>query len=219
MLKLSNYEGNPYIGVYSTANESIALLPSDSGAELAKAVEGAMDVEPVRLTMSSSHVIGSLVAMNSHGIVVTNQAESAEIRRLEEYLPVFKINDRLNAAGNNILVNDHGLVVNRNMKPKTIEDLEDFFGLECLRLRVAGMDTVGSACKVTNKGGICHPKATAVEMAELSQALKVDFTPITLNYGSAMVGSCVIANSKGAVVGNISTPIELGKLEDSLYLY
>ncbi len=219
MLTLSNYEGNPYIGVYLAANESIALLPSDSGQELVRTVAEAMDVEPLKLTMSSSHVIGSLVAMNSHGIVVTSQAESAEISLLERHLPVLRIDDRLNAAGNNILVNDHGLVVNRNLKPKTVDSLEEFFGMECVRLRVGGIDTVGSACKVTNKGGICHPKTTADERAELSRVFKVDFTPITLNYGSAMVGACVIANSKGAVVGNTSTPIELGKLEDSLYLY
>ena len=219
MLKLSNYEGNPYIGVYCVANESLALLPSDTGGELGQSVGEAMDVEPLQLTMSSSHIIGSLVAMNSHGVVVTNQAESAEVRKIEQHLPVLRLDDRLNAAGNNILVNDHGLVVNRNFKPRTIEALEDFFGLEAIRLRVAGIDTVGSACKVTNKGGICHPKTTAAEREELSKALKVEFSPITLNYGSAMVGSCVIANSKGAVVGNTSTPIELGRLEDALYLY
>ncbi|HIJ00688.1 MAG TPA: translation initiation factor IF-6, partial [Candidatus Methanomethylophilaceae archaeon] len=57
------------------------------------------------------------------------------------------------------------------------------------------------------------------EMAELSGALGVEFSPITLNYGSAMVGACVVANSKGALVGNISTTIELGHLEEALGLY
>lgn len=219
MLKLSNYGGNPYLGVYCASNESISLLPSDAGQDLASNVEEALGVEPIKLTVSSSHIIGSLVAMNSHGIVVTNQVESAEVKRMEEHLPVLRLDDRLNAAGNNILVNDHGAVVNRNFKPKTIEALEDFFGFECLRLRVAGMDTVGSVCKVTNSGGICHPKTSDAEKASLQEALKVEFSPITLNYGSAMVGSCLIANSNGAIVGNNSTPIELGRLEDALRLY
>ncbi len=219
MLKLSSYGGNPYLGVYCVSNDSLALLPSDAHQSLVEDSERSLGTEALKLTMSSSHVIGSLVAMNSNGIVVTNQAESAEVRRLEEHLPVLKLEDRLNAAGNNILVNDHGAVVNRNLRPATVEALEDFFGFECVRLRVAGMDTVGSVCKVTNKGGICHPKATEGEISKLSEALNVDFSPITLNYGSAMVGACIVANSSGALVGDNSTPIELGRLEDALHLF
>ncbi len=219
MLKLSSYGGNPYLGVYCVSNDSLALMPSDAHPSLVEDSGQALGAETVKLTMSSCHILGSLVAMNSNGIVVTNQAESAEIRKLEEHLPVLKLEDRLNAAGNNILINDHGAVVNRNFRPGTIEALEDFLGLECVRLRVAGMDTVGSVCRVTNKGGICHPKASEREVSVLSEALNVDFSPITLNYGSARVGACIVANSHGALVGETSTPIELGRLEDALHLF
>jgi len=41
----------------------------------------------------------------------------------------------------------------------------------------------------------------------------------TLNYGTPYLGACAIANSKGAVVGSSSTPIELGRIEDGLGLY
>ena len=34
-----------------------------------------------------------------------------------------------------------------------------------------------------------------------------------------MVGAGLVANSKGAVVGDETTPIEMGKIEDGLLLY
>jgi translation initiation factor 6 len=40
-----------------------------------------------------------------------------------------------------------------------------------------------------------------------------------VNHGSKYVGSGVIANSKGALVGDATTPIEMGRLEDGLVLY
>ncbi|HIJ00560.1 MAG TPA: translation initiation factor IF-6, partial [Candidatus Methanomethylophilaceae archaeon] len=160
MMKLSSYSGNPYIGVYCVANDKIALVPSDADEQMVSEFREALGVEVVRITVSSSHILGSLVAMNSEGAVVTGQIEASELEKLERHIPVIRIEDKLNAAGNNILINDKGAVVNRNLRPHTVKALENFFGFECIRLRVAGMDTVGSVCKVTNKGGICHPKAT-----------------------------------------------------------
>ena len=86
-------------------------------------------------------------------------------------------------------------------------------------MSIGGIKTVGSACLITEKGAICHPKATDEEIETLSEFFKIPFSPGTLNYGTGYVGACGIANSRGAVIGESSTPIEIGKLEDALHLY
>jgi translation initiation factor 6 len=91
--------------------------------------------------------------------------------------------------------------------------------VEARRGTVAGLETVGSACIVTSKGVICHPKTTESELKEISSLFKVPAVLATLNYGTPYLGACAVANSKGAFVGSRSTPIELGRLEDGLYLY
>jgi translation initiation factor 6 len=78
---------------------------------------------------------------------------------------------------------------------------------------------VGSAGICTGKGLVCHPNTSEDELRELSELFKVPAVLGTLNYGTPFVGACAVANSKGAFVGSRTTPIEMGRLEDGLYLF
>ncbi|MFQ5910594.1 MAG: translation initiation factor eIF-6, partial [Thermoplasmata archaeon] len=82
-----------------------------------------------------------------------------------------------------------------------------------------GLKTVGSVAVATNKGVVCHPKIRNEERKLLEDVLKVPVTIATANYGTTYVGACVVANSKGAVVGSTTTPIEIGRIEEGLVLY
>jgi len=156
--------------------------------------------------------------MNSYGAVVSNMATSAEVEYLSSFIPVYKIQDKVNASGNNLLVNDYGCVANPDLSRSTIRGLEETLQVDVVQASVAEHKTVGSTCAVTNKGVLCHPSATKDELILLKDALKVPAAIGTLNYGAPLVGACIVANTKGAVVGNKSTPIELGRVEDALDL-
>jgi translation initiation factor 6 len=84
---------------------------------------------------------------------------------------------------------------------------------------IAGQNIVGSMAAATNKGMLCHPDSTKAEFEVLHSVLKVKPAIGTLNYGSGMVGACIVANSKGGAVGFRSTPIELGRVEDALGIF
>ncbi|MDR0778036.1 MAG: translation initiation factor IF-6 [Methanomassiliicoccaceae archaeon] len=219
MMRLSRYGGNPNLGVYSVANERIAIISPDASPEYVNDVQEALGVKTILTTVAGSFVVGSLTAMNSSCAVVSGLAEEAEIEAISSEISVHLLYTRYNAAGNNILVNDFGAVVNPNIDDRTIKELEDALGMKCVRSTIAGMDTVGSACKVTNKGAICHPNTSEEEMRLISETLNVEARKTTLNHGSFLLGPCLIANSKGALVGDITTPIEMGKLEDALNLF
>jgi len=219
MMRLSRYGGNPNLGVFSVANEGLAIISPDASPEYVKDAEEALGVTSILTTVAGSFVVGSLVAMNSSCAVVSGLAEEAEIDIISSKTDVYVLHSKYNAAGNNILVNDNGAIVNPNIDQENIDALEKALGVECVRSVIAGMDTVGSACKATNKGAVCHPNTTDDEMALIGKVLKVDVKRTTLNHGSRLLGPCLIANSKGALVGDLTTPIEMGKLEDALYLF
>ena len=61
--------------------------------------------------------------------------------------------------------------------------------------------------------------ASEEEVLLIRDVLKVEALRTTVNHGCRSVGAGILANSKGAVVGDESTPIELGKIEDALVLY
>lgn len=217
-MRLSKVGGNPNIGVYSAANESLAFLSSDASEEYIRDVEYALDVETHLTTISGSFVVGSLIAMNSNGAVMSGLSESHELALVSKFMPVVLVNGRYNAAGNNVLANDNGAAVNPEMDDDTIKAIEEVLGVPCVKASVAGIGTVGAACKATNKGAVCHPDATDDEVSLLKEILGVDVKRTTLNHGSKLLGPCLLANSKGALVGDITTPIEMGRLEDALNL-
>ena len=112
MMRLSRYGGNPNIGVFAVANESLALVAANSAPEFVKDVEEALGVKAVSTTVSGSFVVGSLVAMNSNGAVVTGMIEDGELEAISSLIPCMKLSEPLNAAGNNILLNDNGAILN-----------------------------------------------------------------------------------------------------------
>ncbi|UCE91862.1 MAG: translation initiation factor IF-6 [Methanobacteriota archaeon] len=219
MLRLGDLDGNPHIGVFCAVNEDMAIIAEPVEESVVGDLREALGVEVVLTTVSGSTVIGSLVAMNSSGIVFSNLAERHEVSKVPASMRVGYMPAKINAAGNNVLVNDRGACVHPAATSGTVKMLEDVLGVEVARRPIAGIDTVGSVCIVTSKGLVCHPKTTEDELKDLSELFKVPASLATLNYGTPYLGACAVANGKGAYVGASSTPIEVGRLEDGLQLY
>ena len=219
MLRLGDLDGNPHLGVFCAVNEDIALVAEPVAEEVVSDLKEVLGVDVILTTVAGSTVVGSLVAMNSNGIVFSNLAERHEVSRIPPSLRVGYMPAKVNAAGNNILVNDNGACVHPAVTRGTADMLEDVLGVEVQKRSIAGIDTVGSVCIVTSKGLVCHPRTSEDEMKYLSELFKVPASIATLNYGTPYLGACAVANSKGAYVGASSTPIEVGRLEDGLHLY
>lgn len=107
---------------------------------------------------------------------------------MEAVLPVIRLPDEVNAAGNNILVNDRGAVVTPEASSGTVRGLSDVFGVEVVQSTIAGVSTVGSVCVCTNRGCVCASDATDEDIALLRDVLKVDVAPATVNHGAQFLG-------------------------------
>ncbi len=219
-MRLSRTCGSFNIGVSAVANESLAFTSPDADDQFLRDLEEALGVKPFRTSIAGSHVVGSLIAMNSNGAAVSGLVEAAELAVIEKVIPVRLLPDYLNAAGNNILVNDKGAIVNPETSDETVKELEELFQVEVVKASVAECNIVGSVCCCNNKGCVCTTDATDDDIEVLKEVLKVsEVQRTTVNHGSKYVGSGIVANSKGALVGDATTPIEMGRLEDGLVLY
>ena len=217
-MRLSSYNGNPYIGVYAVANEEISLVPLDCQDSLIDDIQTCLDVEVFRTSLASSTILGTLMALNSYGAVTSDMVSTSELKPLRGKVKFRRLKDRVNAFGNNILVNDNAALVNPDIDKSNLRTISDILNVEVVQGSLAGYNTVGSVCAVTNKGLICHPLTSKEEQEMLKSLFKVPVAVGTLNYGSRTVGASILANSKGAAVGCRSTPIEMGRVEDALYL-
>ena len=136
------------MGVLCAANEARAIVGMDVPPKTIRVLEEALEARVTRTTIGGANVVGSLVAMNTHGAVVTGFATAAELESLKG-LAVFVLPHRLNAAGNNILCNDLGALVNPEIEDDLAQQISKTLGVPVMTGTIAGLNTVGSAAIAT----------------------------------------------------------------------
>jgi translation initiation factor 6 len=100
---------------------------------------------------------------------------------------------------------------------KTTEDvIADTLGVEVYRTTIAGNALVGSYSALTNRGGLVHPMCSVAEIDELSTLLQIPLCAGTVNRGSDVVASGLIANDWAAFCGLDTTAAELSVI-DAIY--
>jgi translation initiation factor 6 len=210
--------GSPYLGVFVRADERCAIVPPSLPGALERDLARILGVDVVRTTVADSDVVGALVAVNSRGVVVGEGIDPAERHALERVGPVTDLRHRHNAIGNNVLVNDLGALVHPEYSNEALEAIGRALGVRVERGTLAGLATVGMAGVATNLGAVVHPKATDRELARAEEVLGVPVARSTANFGVPVVGACVVANSRGILVGLPTTPVEIVHLQDGLRL-
>ncbi|OIR12578.1 MAG: hypothetical protein BEU05_03050 [Marine Group III euryarchaeote CG-Bathy2] len=215
---------SPYVGVFCAVSEAVALLPPGIPADDREAISEALGAPVIEATVGGSRVLGTLVALNSQGLLVSNLATDRERNALaavaeKHGLKFGVLEERANAAGNNLLVSDSGGVCSPRLSPAAREAAEVVLGVELRPQSLAEMENVGMLACVTPRGGVCHPEIPDEDRQALGQRLGVEIMECTANFGMPLVGAGVVATATGAVCGRASTGIELGRLEEALQLF
>jgi translation initiation factor 6 len=206
--------GDPNIGVYARVFEDIAIVYPGAPEEFIATLTQDLDLEIVSTFIQGSSIIGSLVAGNSRGLVVSGLATDEELSVLSEYRDIFLLDGTMNAAGNVILANDHVAAVHPEMEFDVAEEIGSFLGVPVVRLTLGGIKTVGMAGFATNKGILVHPRANDTEIANLERVVDLPIGLGSVNMGSGLVGTGLLANSRGYVAGSATTGFELGRIEE-----
>lgn len=211
--------GSPYVGVFARASDKLVLLPPSVPEALREQIQQALGVPTLSMDIGGANIVGSVVALNSRGIVLADFADVAEVKVLEEHgFKVGRVAGKMNAAGNNILTNDHGAFLNPDFSKSAEKEIADILGVPVERGTLAGVKTVGSAGCVTQKGVLCHPKTGDEELDLLEKLFKVEADIGTVNHGAPYIGAGLIANSHGAIAGSLTTGPELNRIENALNL-
>ncbi|MCS7132019.1 MAG: translation initiation factor IF-6 [Hadesarchaea archaeon] len=206
----------PYLGAFALATDNIVILPRQFAGH-DKRIYEALGVRPTMATVNGSPLIGVFAAGNSNGLVVTDLMEPQEedfFRRLG--VKVVRIPGKYTAIGNLVLANDNGAVVSPDFPNETVKLISEALEVPVERGTIAGLKNVGAAAVATNKGALVHPNASDEEIKLLESVLRVPVDVGTACGGVEYVGVCIIANSRGALVGSPTTGPELGRVESAL---
>ncbi len=208
--------GSSLIGVFARCTDKVLLVPKEVNDDDRQVLESGLKVPAVQVLSGIGSILGSLVAANSNGFVVTHHAGSEELEILREYGRVAKLPARINAAGNVMLVNDSAALVHPELSGRACDTIEQTLGVKVEKGTIGGLKTVGMAAVATNKGILVHPRASKEEIAVLEKLFGLPVDVGTVNLGSPLVGSGVLANSHGYFAGFGTSGPELGRIEDAL---
>jgi translation initiation factor 6 len=212
------FSGSSYVGVFARATDDCLLVRPDVDAGLREDCAEELDVPAVPTTVGGSGTVGALVAGNANGLLVSGRVRDRERQRIRDAvdLPVTELPGRINAAGNVVVATGEGAYVHPDLPAEAVEAVREGLGVPVERGDIAGVNTVGTAAAATSKGVLCHPRATDEELDRLEALLGVPADIGTINYGAPLVGSGLVANGHGYVVGEETTGPELGRIDSAL---
>lgn len=210
--------GSSAIGVFTRATDDCVLVRRDVEDDLREELETELEAPAVPTTIGGSSTVGALSVGNENGLLVSSRITDAERETIEAVsdLPITELPGRINAAGNVVLANDTGAYVHPDLDREAVRAVKEGLGVPVERGELAGLRTVGTAAVATDEGVLCHPKTTDGELDFLEELLDVYADIGTINYGGPLVGSGLVANDAGYVVGQDTTGPELGRIEDAL---
>ncbi len=207
---------SPYIGIFSSVTDEVALVPHSVLPQELRELERVMEVGAIKSKIGNCSLIGVLCKGTGKKFVVSNIAERGEIRELEKNGIETMVLKTRSATGNLVVMNSQGGVASPLLTEKDMDELKAFFGIKFAQTPIGETNLPGAAITVTNKGFIVHPNITEKEFELLEKTFGVKGAPTSANYGDLFVGNSVIANSKGAMAGTLTSGVELSRIDDAL---
>ncbi len=210
----ANFSGDPNIGLYGFVTDSICLIPN-----IKKWVEDILienlQVKAVKTSVANTNVIGIFCAGNSNGLILPEFIRKKELEEIKKHSEVLVIEGKYNAIGNLIVANDKGCIISDKIK-KYKAAIEDFLKVKVTVHNIGGLEIVGSLAVASNKGCAVSKFAGKEDMELIETALKVKPDYASVNFGSNFIKSGLLANSKGAIIGDQTTGPEMQSITECL---
>ncbi len=218
MIYKASIYGNPFIGLFIKSNEKICLVGPSTSEKIIKIIENF--AIPIKISIAESDLIGLFCSMNSHCIILDRLTKDEELNDIKNKIKeigidmnVYRMKTNF-SPGNNICINDFGGMVNYKMDKREIKEIEENSNVEIFPRRINGFSTIGSTIFTTNKFFIAHPKITTEEFNDVKKILKVNGYAGTLNSGFPFPSAAIAGNTKGCIVGNLTTGFEIYRLNE-----
>jgi translation initiation factor 6 len=156
-------------------------------------------------------LLGVLITSNSNGIVLPHTIHDHELKAVQDTLimRVTVAQERWTALGNIVLANDNGAVIHPGAPESLAKTITETLDVDVVTATIGGLPYVGSLAVATNKGVLANHAITDREREVIEKALKVPVEPGTINGGVQYIRAGLLANTKGAVVGPLTSGPEM----------
>ncbi|MCL4411928.1 MAG: translation initiation factor IF-6 [Candidatus Thermoplasmatota archaeon] len=218
MIQVTRIFNSPFLGVYLRTWEDYTLVPRNSDRDIKSMASHYLKTEPIEMTIGGSNLLGSMAVMNSNGMIFSNIVTEEELKNIPKDVNYAVLEDNLNAVGNNILANNKAALIHEEFSDESVRTIREVLGVEVVKGKFKEVRTVGSSGLITSSGLVIPPNMTDDEIDELGKIFGVKGRVGTANFGSLYIGASVVSNSKGALIGEDSTTVEISNIEEALNL-
>lgn len=218
MIQVTRIFNSPFLGVYLRTWEDYTLVPRNSDRDIKSMASHYLKTEPIEMTIGGSNLLGSMAVMNSNGMIFSNIVTEEELKNIPKDVNYAVLEDNLNAVGNNILANNKAALIHEEFSDESVRIIREVLGVEVVKGKFKEVRTVGSSGLITSSGLVIPPNMTDDEIDELGKIFGVKGRVGTANFGSLYIGASVVSNSKGALIGEDSTTVEISNIEEALNL-
>jgi len=216
-IEKSGIHRNPFVGIYLRASDSLAIVPKTLSPHVDEQLHRVLGVgQVVRLFINESPIIGVLCALNSKGCVIPHSSDAQERSLLKKAgLNVCVISGPV-SPGNAILANDRAALVSPLFSKADAKKIGDSLGVEVFQQSLAGLATVGASSVVTNRGFLAYNETSETELKFLEKIFGVMGGIGTCNGGVPFGSLGIVANSRGALIGESTTGYEVQRIYQAL---
>ncbi|MFC1730886.1 translation initiation factor IF-6 [candidate division KSB1 bacterium] len=213
----TSFNGNPNVGLYGFANDKFCLLGVEVPNKQAKQIEKVLKVPVHQITLAGTSLIGAFCNGNNKLIVLPDIVFEDELKVLDKLKIKYEvIKTRHTALGNNLLCNDVGCLANPELSADAKKRIRVALDVALKPGKIAGVNTVGSVAVQNDHGCLIHGDAKPFEIKFIKDLLKVDVETGTVNMGNPYLGSGVLCNNHGFVVGDASGGPEVVYIDEFL---
>ncbi|MCS3901930.1 translation initiation factor IF-6 [Methanococcus voltae] len=225
MIYKTLFSGVSNIGIQAIATDKYGIFPIDLEKDTIEKFEEILNIPILQTKIANSSLMGSLCVGNSNGLILPEITLKDEFSKIENFIQENNLDINVNilksnntAFGNLILANDYGGIISKEIS-NLKKDVEKILKVKVGVGNFCELPTVGSNGIATNKGCVLNPLTTDVELEWVRGILNIEVIgKSTVNKGAMQVGSGIIANSNGALVGVETTGPEILRIEEYLDL-
>jgi len=214
---ITNFNGNPNVGLYGFATDKFCLLGRDAPEKLHAKISEVLDVPIIMMSIAGTSLVGIFVNGNKNCLIIPKIAFPQELEILDKHKIKYRLIDtKFTCLGNNIICNDKGCIVSNEYGEKEIKQIKDALKVDVVKSKIAELNTLGSLAVHTKKRLLCHHEILEQEAEIIKKVLKVEVYTGTINMGVPFIGSGVLCNNKGFIIGDASGGPEIINVDESL---
>lgn len=215
-----DFEGNSEIGAFVKLTNKYIIVGRSDCQNVINFMRETFSCPVVETTINGIRTVGAQCVGNSNGLLLPDTCTDQELAHIRNSLPpqirVVRIEEKMNCLGNLICCNDHACIVHPYLDDEKIELIQDVLNVPVYKMTIGDEPLVGSFSVINNQGMLTGPNVSQSQLKELSELMKVQVIAGTVNGGSPVVGSGIIANDWVCIAGSRCTNVEV-KVAETIF--